>query len=559
MSLGNVDSNRRKYNVQLHHVQFGHLGAGELRFGDNRWAQVRFSEGIPAALAERKQCDLIKAVAEEGTAFSLCVCKVNGQTLYADYVIEADLSIAEFDSISVRYSDVSEWFLHWQNVKGSIGETLTWTQIPQSIDVTVKTPDEHFELHSEYVASRWNNGEELVLHEHVEFVFSAKERRFDPADLKARTHEFSCLLSILLAYPATVASVMVSRGESDRFHPVHFPTFKRPDRDMDDAGFWIRYFIQQPALEGRWQSILDHYYRSRYRKVCWVRLAGMQRYEGFWEYKTLGYVSLLDSYLNIWFEGVKRAALVPPSQKKLAKFRQHLTEDLPVVTPAQREQIVNIASRSFSSDDATFGDRFRLAIKDTDADIVKIISLSEEDFERIKRARNKIAHGDDHGLRDDEFTTIIHAEGKIALLLTYWAFLDFGLTTQDFIECLRTTHSELRFSALLDELHLSRVTGSAEFFSVTMEKLRVLQGIKGLKLFGCCIQDESGELNYSERLTKIYEEWRNDSSKSSGAQNPERIFGIDGDRARVVGQGYFECGDERFAVYQMWIIGRSQL
>jgi hypothetical protein len=557
--MSKSDSDRRKRDVQLYHEQFGHLGVGKLHFGGNRWAQVSFSEGLPAALADGSQFDIVKAVTDGGTTFSLCVCKVNGHALHVDYVIEADLTAAEFNSISVRYSEVSEWFLHWQDVKGVVGEALTWTQIPQAIDATVKTEEEHFELRSEYVASRRKQGEDLVLHEHVEFVFSAKDRRFGPADLKAKTHEFSCLLSILIAYPATVMSVAVSQGTGDRFHCVHFPAFERPERDMDDAGFWIRYFIQQPALEGRWQEILDHYYRSRYRKVCWARLAGMQRYEGFWEYKALGYVSLLDSYLNIRFEGAKRSAPVPPSQRRLAKFKRTLAEELPVLTQAQREDITNIAGRSFASDDATFGDRYRLATTATDPDIVKIIDLSEKDFELIKKMRNKIAHGDDHGLQDGEFTTVIQTEGKIALLLTYWAFLDFGLTTQDFIKCLNTTRSRLRFSALLDELHLSRVTGSAEFFPVTMEKLRFLQGIKGIRLFGCCIQEASGELNYSEELTKVYEDWRNDQSKFSGVLTPERIFGVDKDGARVVGQGYFECGDERLDVLHMWVIKRSEL
>jgi hypothetical protein len=559
MSKGDSDSNLKKHNVQLHHAQLGHVGEGKLHFGGNLWAQVSLSLPAPAALADGTQFDMVRAVTEDGTSFSLCVCKVHGHALHAEYVIEADLTATEIDSIRVQYSDVSEWFLHWQNVKGDVGETLTWTQVPQAIEVTVKTQDEHFELRSEYMASRQRQGEDLVLHEHVEFVFTAKARRFGLADIKAKTHELSCLLSILLAYPATIARVMVSQDAARHFCLVHFPTFERPDRDMDDSGFWLRCFIQQPALESRWQSTLDHYYRSKYRRVCWVRLAGMQRYEGFWEYKALGYVSVLDRYLSIRFKGKKRSAPEPPSKERLEKFRRHLAKDLPKLTPARRTQIVKVASRSFASDDATFGDRYRLAMTATDADVAKIVGLSDEEFRLIKRVRDKIAHGDDHGLKDDEFTNVIRTEGKIALLLTYWAFLDFGLTTRDFIKCLKTTHSKLRFSALLNELHLSRVTGSAQFFPVTMEKLQFLRGIKALKLFGCCIEDESGEMNYSEEFTKIYEDWRKDPSKSSGVQNSESIFGVDKARARIVGQGYFECGDERLGVHHMWVIKRSEL
>jgi hypothetical protein len=559
MSKSEIDSGRRKYDVQLHHQQFGPLGVGKLQFGGNGSAHVNFSAGLPVALVERSQIDLLRAVTDEGTTFSLCVCKVTGPILSVDYVIEADLPAAEFNSISVRYSEVSEWFLHWQNVKWDVGKTLTWTQIPQSIDVTVKTEDEHFQLRSENVTSSRKQGEDLVLSEHVEFIFSAKDRRFGPQDLKLKTLEFSYLLSILLGYPATAMNVAASHGTGDRFYRVHFPSFERPERDMDDASFWIRFFIQQPALEGRWQVILDHYYQSRYRKVCWVRLAGMQRYDDFWEYKVFGYVSLLDSYLNIRFKGKKKSAPEPPSQKRLEKFRQHLAKELPKLTQARRTQVVNVAARSFAVDDASFGDRYRLAIAAADRDIIKIINLSDEEFDLIKRVRNKIAHGDDYGLQDGEFTIVVQAEAKITLLLTYWAFLDIGLTTQDFIKCLKTTHSKIRFSAVLDTVHLSRVSGSAEFFPVTMEKLQYLRGIKGIRSLACCILEASGELSYSEELTKIYRASFDDRSRASGVIDPEIIFGVDKDGARVVGQGYFECGDERLSIHLMWLIKRSAL
>jgi hypothetical protein len=559
MSKSEIDSSRREYDVQLHHQQLGALGAGKLNFGGNGWAHVIFSAGLPAALIERSQIDLVRAVTEKGTTFSLCICKISGSALSVGYVIEAELHTAEFNAISVRYSEVSEWFLQWQNVKGDVGKKLTWTQAPQPLDVTVKTKEEHFRLRSEYKASRQKQGEDLVLHEHVEFVFSAIGRRFGLQDLKLKTHEFSCLLSILLAYPATVITVAAAHGTSDRLYPVHFPSFERPERDMDDASFLIRCFIQQPALKGRWHVILDHYYQSRYRKVCWVHLAGMQRYEGFWEYKILGYVSILDSYLSIKFKGKKKSTPEPPSLRKLAKFRRNVAKELPTLAEAQLEKIASIASRSFASDGATFGDRYRLAIAATDRDIVKIIALSDDDFGRIKKIRDNIAHGNAHGLRDGEFTTVVQIEAKIALLLTYWAFLDFGLTTQDFIKCLNTTHSKLRFTAILDTVHLSRVSGSAEFFPVTMEKLRLLRGIKGIRSHSCCILEASGELNYSEKLTKVYYDWLRDRSKASGLQTAKRIFGVDKDGARFVGEGYFECDDERLEVHCMWILNQSAL
>ena len=553
MRKDDTDFLNKKYNVQLHHATLGDIGAGELNFGANRLAQVRATKRFSDDIVERKQIDLIKAITEDGKTFSLCTSRIESNALYPDYVIEGDVTASEFDTIKVQYSDVSEWFLHYQNISGTVGEALTWTYTPQAIHTVIKTKEDHFELRSECITSRQSLGENLILHEHVEFVFSAKGRRFSAADIRTKTHEFSCLLSILLAYPATIAKVMVTQGEMDLAYRVHFPSYERPAREMDDNFFWTRYLIQQPALEGRWQSILEAYSLSKFRKICWTRLAGMQRYEGFLEFKTLGYVSLLDSYLSIRFSAKKLLAPKPPSKKKLANFRAQLGEELPSLTEEVREQIIILASRSFATPNADFAKRFELAIQETDADIAKIINLSKSDFIFIKRVRDKVAHGDAPNLQSDNLTPVIQIEGKITLLLTYWAFLDVGLTTQDFIKCLNRTSSTLRRHSALNEVHLSRVTGTAKFFSVTREKFQKLQKIENLKIFGCCLEDEHGELNYSEEYTQAYRRWRNDKT-NLGECNAERIFGIANDKATLVLTGYFDCGENHFPVLNMWII-----
>lgn len=545
----------KNFNVELYHDQLGRLGSGVLSFGGNQWACVNLliSDNALELRTDDAKFNLVKAVTNEGSTFCLCDCKANGIALYADYVIDGDLKEAAVDSISVRYSDVSEWFLHWRTVDGSVGKTLNWTRIPKDINVSVETDDEHFDLRSAYCSSHSQLGEELVLHEHVEFIFSAKASKFSLADVKAKTHELSCLLSILLAYPATIISVVVSQG-SGRSYRIYFPTFERPERAKNDSSFWVRCFIQQPALDGRWQSIFDHYYQSKYRKVCWVRLSGMQRYEGFWEYKALGYVSLLDSYLNIRFDSASPSESLPPSSKKIRKFRQDLTKELPAILSDERDKIVEIANKAFASTKFNFESKYRLAIKETDADITKIINLSEDEFSLIKKVRNSVAHGDDHGLEQEQFPVVIRAESKIALLLTYWAFLDFGLTTEEFITCLEKTHSKLKLAAMIDEVHMDRVTQSAEFFSVTIEEFQLLQRAKGLRIHGCCIEDDLGNITFSEEYTKIYRDWIHDPTKTSNIHDPERIFGISKNRARLVNQGYFECEEDHFQVYYMWLI-----
>ncbi|MDG6094362.1 hypothetical protein LOC54_04420, partial [Acetobacter sp. AN02] len=371
------------------------------------------------------------------------------------------LKEAIFDSISVRYNDISEWFLHWRRIEGSTGETLRWTNTPKSINVSVRTPDEHFDLRSRHHSSHRQSGEDLILHEHMEFVFSAKERRFSLSDIKIKTNELLFLFSILLACPVTIRSVSVSQKSGSSFR-IWFLMFRRPEGIRTDGISWNKFFAQTPVSDERWQSVFDRYYQSEYKKTCWVRLAGMQRYNGVWEYQILGYVSLLERYLNIRFDGSRLPESVPPSSKKISKFRSDLANEIPDIPCGKQERIVAIARRAFASDRFSFENKYTIAMNDINPDIKKIINLTENEFSLIKKVRNRIAHGDGHDLEEEDFLATSQTQVKISLLMVYWAFLDFGFTTREFIRCLSSTHNSLGLTEMIDRVHMERITQADE-------------------------------------------------------------------------------------------------
>src|SRR5471030_824946 len=341
-------SDQQHLNVTLYHHEREKLGEAELSFGGNRPTQVNFKISVPVALTDGELVPLIKAVAENGKIYTLCKCKFYGLRLYADYLIESDIVVPEFDQIVVRYREVSEWFLHWQKIQGQIGEELTWGRKSKPLSVTVSTTEEQFTLSSEHIGYSERIGEDLMIHEHVEFIFKTTGRKFNLPDLGEKTHELSCLLSILIAYPATVMNVKVGL-ENGNFSQVHFLGYAHPERDVSDSGFSIKWFIQKPKIEDKWQTIFDHYYKSIYRNICWVRLAGMQRYEGFWEYKALGYVSLLDRYVTIQYGNSRKVEAGSVLPEKLREFRQEVTCVVPSLSKSDIDNIAKVADHIFAS------------------------------------------------------------------------------------------------------------------------------------------------------------------------------------------------------------------
>ena len=408
--------------------------------------------------------------------------------------VDGDIDVAKFKRIDIRYSEISEWFLHWHRIEGTVGEKLTWTEQPKQFSVNIRS--EEFTVRSEYVGSFRAQGEDHVLHEHIEFIFERTNGKFSLSDLQSKALELSCLLSILIAHPISIISVEVMADDGRLYH-AYFPTFQKVERDLSDNGFWIKCFVQKRAIEDRWQTIFENYYKSIYRKASWVRLAGMQRYEGFWEYKALGYVSLLDKYVTQRAKGVKGLPATGSNPKKLSEFKDAIAQLSPPLVDDQRDELIDIVGRVFAGEgEMTFSQKYKLALANTDDDIVRIINLSDDDFKLIKRVRDKIAHGDDPGLQESDFGKVSVIVGRIALLLTYWAFLDFGLTTADFLKCLTTTHSRLRFDSQPDAIHLARVTKTAKFFNVSRAKFQALSKLKGLKVSACFVQDAKDEIEF---------------------------------------------------------------
>ena len=74
-------------------------------------------------------------------------------------------------------------------------------------------------------------------------------------------------------------------------HAFYFQSFEQRPRDLS-GDFWLQCFLRKEVLDGRWPAVLERYFRDHERRDLWRRLVGMWRYEGYWEYKLVGFVSL---------------------------------------------------------------------------------------------------------------------------------------------------------------------------------------------------------------------------------------------------------------------------
>ncbi|WP_175772015.1 HEPN domain-containing protein [Paraburkholderia phenazinium] len=547
-----------KHSVEFHHDELGSLGDGKLFFGGGQQVsgELPVTSPIPHSDAEYS-LGVVYAIAENGKSYTLHGCKAYGFTIYADYLVVGNVPDTQFQRVIIRYSDISEWFLQWRRIEGKVGEKLTWFELPRQISVDFTDEQRQFKLTTEYEGDLTSKGENHVLHEHVEFAVEQIAGALTLDDARSKAMEVACLLSILIAHPVSIVGMHVQSPDSNRFHRFYFPTFQPASRDTSDSSFIRGCFTQKHALDGRWQTIFQNYYRSSHRKVRWTRLAGMQRYEGFWEYKTLGYVSLLDSYVS-HYAGRGRKSLTPPNPQRVSALEAELEKISPKFDQSTIKTILDATSRTFSSSqEPRFPEKYQATIAATDADIVKIINISDQDFRLIKKVRDRIAHGQDIGLEDGNLTRISTVVSRIELLLTYWAYIDFGLSKADFLRGLNNPLCRLRRLSQIDAKHFARVSGTAEFFEVSDVVFRLLSSRKGLGVFPCFLEGPNRQIEFSDHFQQKHLDWHN--ARHRGVFTSEQIFDVNTGVVRNVPHLFIECGDESLEFHGAFIFDRSRL
>ncbi|ULX50623.1 hypothetical protein A9P79_01230 [Cupriavidus taiwanensis] len=131
----------------------------------------------------------------------------------------------------------------------------------------------------------------------------------------------------------------------------------------------------------------------------------------------------------------------------------------------------------------TFADQYRHAISETDPDVIKTINLSEEDFAFIKDVRDDIAHGDELGVDDHKFANIGTVISRIILLL--------------------------------NEQHLAKVLGTAEFFELSEESWPAMADA-ARAFMPCFLEGPPGTIAFSGYSPNAFElqSWANNVTKT---------------------------------------------
>ena len=547
---------KRTLRATLSHPDVGHVGEGKLTFGYGCAATFSFEGFAPKIPPTPPQlAEGLVAEAEDGTKWSLFGCKGHGHALLIDFVAEHGMQAARIQRFEVRYSDVSDWFFPQMRIHDDLGVKLAWESMPAKLAAEVSQPDLNFTCESHYDAFFVQRGEDRILHQHFEFHFTATQARFTLVDVRSIAHKFSQLLSLLLAYPCSIVSIDVSPdgmyGGRLYYGISKSPT--PPAQTTNDPSYvgWRAFFMSKDDVDGRWDGVVKKFFESKHRDVVWARLAGMQNFEGFWEYRIFGYVALLDGYVSM---AVKKGASVGPAKKRLKRLETALKTISPILMPLQVAGVVDAVVTVFSSKDS-FESKFDEFVATLDKDVIRIINFKARDFEKIKELRNQVAHALEISYQCSDPTSMLSIMHRLVLLLTYLFFLDVGLGTDIFLRSLDRTRSELRLRADIDKVHLDRKLRPDTFFVVSPGALDVIKARSRRLFWPCFVVDEKDGISYSPDYSQRLQEAGN--AKPGG--HAYEHLGLPSQAVRYLSEAYFEDGARTESVHSVVMINRSML
>jgi len=547
-------SEEQTHKVTLHHPTEGDLGEAELRFGGKLGlvaAGGMFSQVLK--LNSNKPLDYVVATGGAYT-FTLCDCRVYGGSLYPKFLVYGNLSETRFSRIEIQFSEVSEWFLRWERVEGEVGKQLSWTMRTDQFSADVTEGTRQFKLSSNYDGNHRRVGEDRIVHECVEFNFEAASNLFSLRDVQEKALDLYTLLSVLIAYPISIVSINIFT-RAGIGHALYFLSVEQRPRDLS-GDFWLQCFLRKEVMDGRWSSILENYYRDHERRDLWRRLVGMWRYEGYWEYKLVGFVSLLDRYVDLRTKAYPIIKASPGA--RLKKFKKDLYKFLGSQNSNQFNAISELATDTFGDSAPSFGDRFKNAMSDSDKEIVAIIGIEHKDFELIKNVRDAVAHGSPPEVTDRDFPGIEIIIGKISLLLTYWAQLDLGISKEQFLGGMKT-HNFVYMRAMVDRVALARATRSAPFYKVSPDEFERLTGRKELRFDACFIEGPDREISLSKEYTKSWKTWSRNPKRTGSADVWLASVGLKPGAAKFPMTVYLESGSKTREFSCVCIIDKSKL
>ncbi|EIY5375594.1 hypothetical protein ML096_004294 [Klebsiella variicola] len=303
-------------------------------------------------------------------------------------------------------------------------------------------------------------------------------------DVKNLSFKLKTFFSIVFGTSLSIKYTSLGNHDGNVYSPFYFFNHYF---DSESINYSTDTLVTHPSYIATqdWQVMINNFFSEINTiefKEIWTRFVSLYSYQGYWEFKVLGYASILDVYSQKLVDERKEIK-IPKKKMRLLKMEliSSLTEKAQLlgINEPEYHQIIN----SFCSHingfrntlTPTFKERYLHALKIIDPHFISVINFTEKDFSIIKEIRDSAAHGKPVKINNGEhkgnfnINETLTLVNKLVILLSCLAFKKLGIDEKRFAKMIVHSHNKIKINADLNELKLDVYSENAKVINVDAE------------------------------------------------------------------------------------------
>lgn len=351
------------------------------------------------------------------------------------------------------------------------------------------------------------NKNETNIHEDAVLCIENPTDKITFDDAKKLSFKIKNFFSLIFGVGLSIKYTSLDCNEKGGYSPFYFSNLYF---DSDVIKHSANALITHPSyLETNdWHTMLNNFFSEKNAnevEEIWTRFVSMYSYGGFWEYKILGYASILDAYSQRLLDE-KKGTKIPKNKMKnikndLISLLNEKVESLGISDPEHNKIIQSFCSyiSEFKNTlNPTFKERYLHTLNFIDKEFLSIINFTDQDFILIKGIRDAAAHGKPIKIITGEqesgsdFSKLFILLNKIVILLSSLAFKKLGVSEKRFAKMIIHSHNEIKINSDLDTLKLDVYAGDAKVINVDADIL--LKSKKHFAFDFSILEDRSADI-----------------------------------------------------------------
>ncbi|KTS71922.1 HEPN domain-containing protein [Pantoea stewartii] len=327
------------------------------------------------------------------------------------------------------------------------------------------------------------------------------------------SHQLRNLFSILTGRPLSVKNVWVSDTKiPDSFRKLHFPLVmysKSPLKHPNEALTEFAYLLRRDILS---KAINNFFTDDNFRKI-WNRIIPSYEQLGVWQYDILSRVIILEMYASIKTKEKKLSISDSLNRKLKEKLKQSIME-FESETGIKGEELIVLRGMERSilatknTSLPTLKEKYEELLRILPSTLIGVISISDEDFKRIKKLRDSIAHGNPYSTYsgDIDITHEIQLNDRLLVLLICFVYFELGFNENDIIHFFRYSFCHFINSSGINKRELDRLSGEVDFLKLSSPPKNNALSSPAMIVVNHTIDNDKWFIN-EEATQKLRTEW----------------------------------------------------